>query len=85
MTILSKRVRREINRTLDLDRMSRGRTIIVELEPPDLIHFRWKGLHARHTASITRLMQWTIQAEVEARMRERKAKRKSKRLERGDG
>ncbi|MFQ5903649.1 MAG: hypothetical protein ACE5JO_08160 [Candidatus Binatia bacterium] len=72
MTILTRRLRRETLETLSVDRMSRGRPIILELEPPNLIHFRWKGTRRRWTASIARLMQWTIQEAVEQARRERK-------------
>ena len=83
MTVLTHKLKREVLRTLDLDRKSRGRTIILELEPPDLIHFHFKGMRTRHTASIARLMQWTIQEEVSQRLREKfiagKAARKERR------
>ena len=74
MTGLNRKLRREIPRTLDLDRHSRGRLIIIELEPPDLVHFRWKGTRRRYTANVARLMQWTIQENVERR--EKKLARK---------
>ncbi len=76
MTELSRKLRREIPRTLDLDKRSRGRFIIVELEPPDLITFRWKGTRRRYTATISRLMQWTIQATVEQERREKRQRKK---------
>lgn len=76
MTPLNKRVKRETSATLGLDKMSRGRAIIVTLEPPDLVTFGWKGTRRRYTATVARLMQWTIQAHVEAQRRERKLKRK---------
>lgn len=80
MTELNKKLRREVKRFLELDRFSRGRPIIVELEPPDLISFYWKGTRRRYTASIAWLMQKTIEAAVE---RDRRARSKSsKRLRR---
>ncbi len=75
MTLLTKRVAREIDARLDVDKMSRGRPIIVEIEAPDLITFRWKGTRRRYTAAIPRLMQWTIMATVEAEKRARRTKR----------
>lgn len=75
MTLLTKRISREVGATLDLDKMSRGRPIVVEIESPDLITFRWKGTRRRYTATIPRLMQWTIQASVEAARKARKCKR----------
>lgn len=79
MTELNKRLSREVNRFLELDKASRGRNIIIELDPPDLISFRWKGTRRRYTAPITKLMQWTIQATVESQRRERAKQRKLKR------
>jgi len=79
MTELNRKLRRQIPRTLDLDRHSRGRLIIIELEPPDLVHFRWKGTHRRYTANIARLMQWTIQENVERQRREKKRAKKNRR------
>jgi hypothetical protein len=75
MKQLDRKIRREIPRLLELDRHSRGRLIVVELEPPDFIGFRWKGTRRRYTASIARLMQWTIQETVD---RERCEKAKAK-------
>lgn len=81
MTELNRKLRREIPVTLDFDRFSRGRHIIIELEPgqstlPPQIAFRWKGMRRRYRAPIALLMQWTIQETVERQLRERKAKRK---------
>ena len=72
MTLLNKKLRRETNARLDLDRFTRGRPIIVELEPPDLISFKFKGQKKKYTAPIARLMQSVIVAEIEA-ARRRKA------------
>ena len=81
MTQLNRTLRREIPRMLDLDKASRGRfIIIIEIEPPDLISFRWKGMRRRYTAPIARLMQWTIQETVERERREKKAARKARKL-----
>jgi uncharacterized protein YndB with AHSA1/START domain len=76
MTSLNRKLRREIPRTLELDRHSRGRFIILEIEPPDLISFRWKGTRRRYTAPIAKLFQWTIQETVERERREKRAQRK---------
>ena len=54
--------------------MSRGRPIVIEMEG-DLMTFRWKGTRRRYTATVPRLMQWTIAATVEA---ERLARKKGK-------
>ena len=75
MTRLNKKVRRETFARLDLDKFSRGRPIIIELEPPDLISFRWKGLQKKYSAPVSKLMQITIQAHVDAERRERKRKK----------
>ncbi len=78
MTILTRKVSRETLSYLNVDKMSRGRPIVIEIEAPDLISFRWKGTRRRFTAPIGRLMQWTIQAQVEAERRARKAALKAK-------
>jgi hypothetical protein len=78
MTLLNKKVRRETAATLSLDRHSRGRFIIIELEPPDLISFRWKGTRRKYTANTARLMQWTIQAHVEAERKKNAAAKKGR-------
>lgn len=82
MTELNRKLSREIPRFLDLDKRSRGRLVIVELEPPDLIAFRWKGTRRRYTAPITKLMQWTIQATVERERREKKVARGGRSMKR---
>lgn len=79
MTELTKKLSREIPRTLDLDRQSRGRFIVIEIEPPDLVSFRFKGTRRKYTATAARLMQWTIQAQVEQERREKARLRKSRR------
>jgi hypothetical protein len=75
-TQLNRKLSRETAGFLSVDRGSRGRPIIIEIEPPDLIAFRWKGTRRRYTANAARLMQWTIQATIDAERRERRAKRK---------
>lgn len=75
MTQLTKPVRRELGVFLDVDRGSRGRPIIVELEPPGVIVFRWKGTRRRYEAGAAMLMQWTIQRAIDQARIER-AKRK---------
>jgi hypothetical protein len=65
---------------LDVDRASRGRPIIVELEPPGVIIFRWKGTRRRYEAGAAKLMQWTIEEAVEQARREKRAKRKEKKF-----
>jgi hypothetical protein len=81
-TPLNRKLSRELAATLDVDRASRGRPIIIELDPPALISFRWKGTRRRYTAPAARLMQWTIQETVERARREQRAKRKERRSER---
>lgn len=81
MTLLEKRLRRETAEMLSVDKYSRGRPIIVELEPgqhalPAQIAFRWKGTRRRYRAPIARLMQWAIEATVEAERREKKRQKK---------
>lgn len=71
MTLLTSKLRRETNARLDLDRYTRGRPIIVELEPPDLISFKFKGTRKKYTVTIAGLMQHVIQAEIEAARRRR--------------
>lgn len=75
-TQLTKRLSREVSALLELDRRSRGRPIIVEIEPPALISFRWKGTRRRYTAPIAKLMQWTIQAVIEQERKEKRAARR---------
>ena len=77
-TILKTRLSRELEAYLTVDKISRGRRIIVELAAPDLISFRWKGTRRRYSAPVSKLMQWVIQATVEAERRARKAARKEK-------
>lgn len=71
MTLLSKKLRRETTAELALDRFTRGRPIIVELEPPDLISFKFKGMKKKYTAPIARLMQSVVVAEIEAARKRR--------------
>lgn len=85
MTILQKRLRRETVDFLNVDKFSRGRPIIIELEPgvdtlPAQIAFRWKGSRRRYRAPVARLMQWTIQENVAALRREKKLQRKQRRI-----
>lgn len=75
MTLLTKKLSREVDAYLPVDKMSRGRRIIVEIEAPDFISFRWKGTRRRYTALIPRLMQWTIQATVETQRKEKAKQR----------
>ena len=79
-TPLSRKLSRELGVTLDVDRASRGRPIIVELEPPGVIIFRWKGTRRRYEAGAAKLMQWTIEEAVEQARREKRAKRKEKKF-----
>lgn len=84
MTQLNRKLRREIPAWLEVDRFSRGRPIIVELEPPEnslpaQIAFRWKGTRRRYRAPVSLLMQWTIQAEAERVAQEKRKNRKAKR------
>lgn len=73
MTILKKRLVRETPAVWD----RRGRTITIELEPPDLVTFREKGRRQRWTAPAALLMQWIIERTVTDRKRQRKKKRKA--------
>lgn len=80
MTLLQKRLSRETTDYLNVDKFSRDRPIIIELEPaegtlPAQIVFRWKGSRRRYKAPVARLMQWTIQEQVAA---ERRKLRKTK-------
>ena len=79
-TPLNRKLSRELGVTLDVDRASRGRPIIVELEPPGVIIFRWKGTRRRYEAGAAKLMQWTIEEAVEQARREKRAKRKGVKL-----
>jgi len=79
-TPLNRKLSRELGVTLDVDRASRGRPIIVELEPPGMIIFRWKGTRRRYEAGAAKLMQWTIEEAVEQARREKRAKRKEKKF-----
>ena len=79
-TPLNRKLSRELGVTLDVDRASRGRPIIVELEPPGVIIFRWKGTRRRYEAGAAKLMQWTIEEAVEQARREKRAKRKEKKF-----
>lgn len=47
MTVLTKPVRRECPRTLE-----RGRTIILELRPGDVLAFRAKGTRTTYTTTV---------------------------------
>jgi hypothetical protein len=78
MTVLNRKLRRELPILLELDKASRGRPIIVEIEPPGFFVFRWKGTRRRYEAGAAKLMQWTIEETVEQARRERKAKRRQK-------
>ena len=69
MTELNKKLRREINHRLELDKYSRGRAIVIELDPAGLISFSWKGTRRRYTATIGWVMQKTIEAEIERERR----------------
>lgn len=71
MTLLNKKVRRETGAKLDLDSYSRGRPIIVALEPPNLITFSFKGQRKSYSTTIEALMQSVITAEVEANRKRR--------------
>jgi hypothetical protein len=79
-TPLNRKLSRELGVTLDVDRASRGRPIIVELEPPGMIIFRWKGTRRRYEAGAAKLIQWTIEEAVEQARREKRAKRKEKKF-----
>lgn len=57
MTPLNKKVVRETLETWD----HRGRRIIVELAPPNLISFREKGTRTRWTATVRSVMQKLIE------------------------
>ena len=80
MTLLNRKVRRETSGVFSL-RVRDPRPIIIEIEPPDLVTFRLKGMKTRFTAPASWLMQKTIEAEVARRIREKKAAKK----ERGNG
>ena len=77
-TVLKSRLSRELEAYLTVDKISRGRRIIVELAAPDLVTFRWKGTRRRYCAPASKLMQWTIQATIEAERRAKKAARGSR-------
>jgi hypothetical protein len=79
-TPLSRKLSRELGVTLDVDRASSGRPIIVEIEPPGLFIFRWKGTRRRYEAGAAKLMQWTIEEAVEQARREKLKKRKEKKF-----
>ena len=85
MTLLNKPLRRETDVTPNLDTHSRGRPIIIELEPahglcPALISFRFKGTRRKYSAPISWLCQKTIEAEAARIRREKQAKRKQRRI-----
>lgn len=73
MTLLKKQLRRETAAVFD------GRPVIIEIEPPDWIHFRRKGTRTRWSARAAWLMQKTIEHEVERRRAERIKKRLARR------
>jgi hypothetical protein len=79
-TLLSRKLSRELGITLDVDRASRGRPIIVELHPPGVFVFRWKGTRRRYEAGAAKLMQWTIEETVEQARKEKRAKQKEKKF-----
>ena len=78
MTLLTKKLKRETGGIFSL-RVRDPRPVIIEIEPPDLVSFRLKGMKTRFTAPAAWLMQKTIEAEVDRRIREKKAARKAKR------
>jgi hypothetical protein len=78
-TLLNRKLRRELSATLSIDRASRGRPIIVEIEPPGVFIFRWKGTRRRYEAGAAKLMQWTIQEAVEQARKEKLKGRKERR------
>ena len=77
MTKLTSKVRRESWA------IHRGRAILVELRPPDLIVFRLKGTRREYPLSIPGAFTRAVQIEALAEMRERKAARIARRKERG--
>lgn len=84
MTLLTKRLKRETDVRADFDRHSRGRPIIIELEPsvgtlPATISFQFKGTRRRYSAPVAWLAQMTIEAEA-ARIRREKKNKKAKKL-----
>ena len=78
MTLLTKKLKRETGGIFSLY-VRDPRPVIIEIEPPDLITFRLKGMKTRFTPPAAWLMQKTIEAEVARRLREKKAARKAKR------
>lgn len=72
MTLLKKKVRREIERSFD----HQGRNVILELEPPNLISFREKGRRRKYTSTTNLLMQLIIQSEKDRDLRTRKGKKR---------
>lgn len=81
MTLLNRRLRRETDTLSDFDRHSRGRPIIIELEPsertiPAQIGFRFKGTRRKYSAPVSWLAQKTIEMEVARNKRERKKGKK---------
>ena len=77
MTKLNSKVRRESWA------IHRGRAILVELRPPDLIVFRLKGTRREYPFSIQGAFNRAVQIEALAEMRERKDARAARRKERG--
>ena len=74
MTILKKRLRRELDCPAD----HRGRNIVIEIEPPGLVSFREKGRHNKVTVTASWLYQKALEKEAERIRAERKKQRKAK-------
>ena len=58
-TLLNRPVRRELILPL------RGKTLIVELEPGDIISFREKGRRTRYSVSLHRVYYLALMAKIE--------------------
>jgi hypothetical protein len=74
MTKLTKKLKRESYATY------RGRAIIVELRPPDLIVFRLKKTHREYPLTIAGAFNRAVQIEAFAEMNKKKADRKARRM-----
>lgn len=73
MTKLTKKVKRETYAQY------RGRPILAELRPPDLIVFRLKGMRREYPLSIAGAFHRAVEIEALAEVLKRKAARQAKR------
>lgn len=76
---LDKKIRRECYST------HRGRRIIIEIRPPDLIVFRLKKTRKKFPLTVQTAFEYAVRLEAAAEIERRKKERALSRLNRGGG